>query len=102
MRTASMNTTMTAVELGALLGISDRAVRDLAKAGHVVSTSRGKYDVAASVPKYCAHLRSLAVGRGGEAAQATAARERARLARAQADLAETMAPTWRAARCRRG
>jgi phage terminase Nu1 subunit (DNA packaging protein) len=63
-------------------------VTDLAKAGHVVATGKNRYDVAASVPKYYAHLRSLSVGRGGEAAQATAARERARLASAMADKAE--------------
>jgi hypothetical protein len=43
-----MNTTMTAVELGALLVISDRAVREMAKAGHIVSVAPGKYDVAKS------------------------------------------------------
>ena len=32
----AVNPTMTAVELGALLGISDRAVREMAKAGHIV------------------------------------------------------------------
>jgi len=38
---------------------------------------------------YCHHLRKLATGRGCDAAVATATAERARLARAQAELAET-------------
>jgi phage terminase Nu1 subunit (DNA packaging protein) len=41
------------------------------------------------VQRYCAHPRDLATGRGGESAIASATAERARLARAQADLVET-------------
>jgi hypothetical protein len=65
--------------LGLLLGISDRAVLDMATAGHVVAIGRNRYDVAASVPRYCEHLRSLAGGRFGhtsDVASGTAARAR--------------------------
>jgi len=61
-------------------------VRDMAKAGHIVQAGRGRYDVAAIVPRYCEHLRKLALGRGGEPAIAAATKERARLAKAQADM----------------
>ena len=44
---------------------------------------------------YCAHLRQLATGRGGESAISTATAERARLAAAQADLAELNAAKQR-------
>src|SRR5438034_4052614 len=45
-----MNETMTAVELGELLGISRRAVTD-GEAGHIVAIAPGKYDVAAPAVK---------------------------------------------------
>jgi phage terminase Nu1 subunit (DNA packaging protein) len=78
-----------AAALGLLLGISDRAVRDMAKAGHVVAVGKNRYDVAASVPKYCDHLRKLAMGKYGDTADVGAGtRARARLAEAQASLAE--------------
>jgi phage terminase Nu1 subunit (DNA packaging protein) len=88
---------VSAAALGSLLGISDRAVRDMAKAGHVVAVGRNKFDVAASVPRYCAHLRQLATGRGGEAAIATGTAARARLAAAQASLVETKSARLRGA-----
>ena len=45
--------------------------------------------------RYCAHLRDLATGRGGEPAIASATAERARLAKAQAELVETKAAKLR-------
>jgi phage terminase Nu1 subunit (DNA packaging protein) len=64
----------------------------VAKAGHVVQVGRNRYDVAASVPRYCEHLRSLAGARFGDAADvASGTAARARLATAQASLAETKA-----------
>jgi phage terminase Nu1 subunit (DNA packaging protein) len=48
--------------------------------------------VAASVPRYCAHLRDLAAGKFGATADvASGTAARARLATAQASLAETKA-----------
>ena len=79
--------TLTGDELAALLGISDRMVRELAKRGHVVKAKRGRYHLAASVAAYCAHLRGVAAGRGGDDQVATLTTERARLAREQADAA---------------
>ena len=72
-------------ELAQLLGISDRQVRELAKDGTIVRTSRGQFDLLASVQQYAARLRDSASGRGGEAVQTTLATERARLAREKAD-----------------
>ena len=76
-------------ELAQLLGISDRQVRELAKDGTIVRTSRGQFDLLASVQQYAARLRDSASGRGGETVQTTLATERARLAREKAD-AESM------------
>jgi len=76
--------TVSADDLGRLLGISARRVRELAALGIVPKTGRGRYEQAASVLAYCEHLRAQAAGRAGDA-QAGLAVERARLAREQAD-----------------
>jgi len=83
-----MDRVATAAALAALLGVSDRTIRDLAKRGIIVRAEDG-FALAESVRGYCSHLRELATGRGGEGAIASATAERARLARMQADLAET-------------
>lgn len=75
---------VTADELAGLLGIAPRTVRDLAGRGLVVKAGRGRYDLAASVASYCAHLREQAAGRAGDA-QAGLAAERARQAKEMAD-----------------
>ena len=75
---------ISAAALAALVGCSDRNIRDLTKRGILVPVGRNRYDMAQSVPRYCEHLRTLATGRGGEAAIATGTRARARLAEAQA------------------
>src|SRR5580692_8336084 len=80
-----MSDTCTAVELTALIAIQARTINDLAKRGVVVRAGRGRYARDESVRSYCAYLRELAPGRGG----ASATVERARLARAQAELVET-------------
>lgn len=71
-------------ELGRWLGISGRAVRDLALRCVFEKTKRGRYLLASSVTRYCDHLRKLATGRGGETSIATATAQRARLIAAQA------------------
>lgn len=66
------------------LGISDRAVRDLAERGHVVRSGHGKYDLKASVIRYATHIREVAANRSGDpenSLELTA--ERAALAREQ-------------------
>jgi phage terminase Nu1 subunit (DNA packaging protein) len=78
------DTTVTAVELAALFGVSSTTIRDLNKRGIVVRQGRG-YLRNASVRRYCGHLRDLAIGRGGEPAIASATAERGRLAKEQAD-----------------
>ncbi len=71
--------------LAKLFGISERAVRDLAKDGTIQRTGRGAYILTASVQAYCARLRDTAAGRGGESSTNTLTAERARLAREQAE-----------------
>jgi phage terminase Nu1 subunit (DNA packaging protein) len=79
---------LTSRQLADLLGVTDRTLRELAERGIVVRQSyRGPYDVAVSIANYCAHLRGVAAGRGGEERVASLTGERARLAAAQADLA---------------
>lgn len=74
-------------ELAALIGVSTRTLTDLAKRGHVAKAKRGRYRLAASVTAYCAHLRGVAAGRGGDDQVATLTTQRARLAREMADAA---------------
>jgi len=73
---------MTADQLGELLGISGRVVRELAQRGIIRKAGRGTYPVRPSVKAYCAHLREQAAGRAG-ATSLTA--ERQRVAKEQAD-----------------
>jgi terminase small subunit / prophage DNA-packing protein len=77
--------TASAAELGVLLGISTRAVRDHAQRGVIPKTPRGRYRLLEAVPAYCAHMRSLLTSKGGEAAVLSGTSERARLASEQAD-----------------
>jgi phage terminase Nu1 subunit (DNA packaging protein) len=83
-----MADTITAVALAELCGITRRTVSDLAKRGIMVRSGRN-YAPIESVRGYCDHLRKLATGRGGETAIASATADRARLAKAQANLVET-------------
>jgi phage terminase Nu1 subunit (DNA packaging protein) len=85
---------VTAAELGAWIALSEQAVRDLTRRGIVVRSGRGRYALRASIQAYCQHQRKAVTGRGAEAAAATA-RDRGRLARAQADLAEAKAQSVR-------
>lgn len=74
---------VTADELGGLLGIAARTVRELATRGVLVKAARGRYDAPASIASYCRHLREIAAGRVGDA-QPGLTSERARQAREQA------------------
>lgn len=71
--------------LAEFFGISDRAIRELAKDGTLQRTGRGAYRFEESVRAYCGRLRDTAAGRGGESATNTLTAERARLAREQAE-----------------
>ena len=82
---AGMGDTMTADQLGALLGVSSRVVRELAQRGVIAKARRGAYPVADSVARYCAHLREQAAGRSGNS-NLTA--ERIRVAQATAEKIE--------------
>ena len=59
------------------LGVSEKTVRELAKAGIVVRAGRGLYKLEESVNRYCEHVRRTASQRGGEASLA-AMREEAK------------------------
>jgi phage terminase Nu1 subunit (DNA packaging protein) len=75
---------VTASRLATLLGLSQRNVLDLAARDIIKrGPSRGGYLLGPSIQSYCAHLRKLAQGQGGEAAVAEAAKQRAKLAKAQ-------------------
>ncbi len=75
---------VTVVALADLIGVDRRTITELAQRNIAVPQGRG-YALAESVRRYCAHLRELATGRGGEAAIASATAERARLAHEQAN-----------------
>lgn len=74
-------------ELADLLGVSVETVCALALKNIVIRVSRGRYDMPESVRRYCAHLREVAAGRGGEKGVLDLTEQRARLASEQADLA---------------
>ena len=82
-----MTKALTVGEMAALLGVSEREVRDLAKRGLLRRLQRGTYALS-SITGYVTHLRAIAAGRGGESAALTLSKERARLAREQADERE--------------
>jgi phage terminase Nu1 subunit (DNA packaging protein) len=67
------------------LGVTDKTVREMAKAGIVVRVKRGLYKLEDSVTRYCERIRRTASQRGGEASLATLRDERIRIAKEQAD-----------------
>jgi phage terminase Nu1 subunit (DNA packaging protein) len=73
--------TVRALALADWLGVSEQTVRELAVRGVIVRRGRGLYALKASVRNYCDNMRQVVTGRGGEAQAATAAAERARLAK---------------------
>lgn len=77
--------TCSATALAALLGIGARRIRELAEAGVIPRSARGRYAVAEAVKAYCLNLREQAAGRagGGDGEALDLATERAMLARSQ-------------------
>lgn len=73
---------LSADELGLLLGVSGRTVRELASRGVIAKAGRGRYSTAEAVRAYAAHLREGAALRGGDDAT-VAARRREAEARAE-------------------
>lgn len=82
-----MTETIAASVLADLFGVSGRTITDLASRGIIVRSGKG-YALTESVKSYCAHLRRLATGRGGEADIVSATAQRGRLAMAQAEHVE--------------
>jgi terminase small subunit / prophage DNA-packing protein len=75
---------VTASALADHWGVTNQTVTKLKNSGIIKKSGRG-YDCDDSTRRYCAHLRDLATGRGGEAGIISATAERARLLREQAD-----------------
>lgn len=78
---------MTEAEIAAFLGIGTSRVRTLARDGHLVKVSRGRFDVRESLAAYLSRLRDGAVKGGGQVPDDLKA-EKLRLARQQADKLE--------------
>src|ERR1700674_251858 len=79
-------TVCNASTLAKLLGVIEQTVTALARRGIMLRVGRSQYNWVFSVQRYCAHLRGLATGQGGnEAVAAEAAQARRRLAAEQAD-----------------
>ena len=68
-----------------MLGVSLDRITSLTNEGTVIKVGRGQYDLNASVRNYCGRLRGAASGRGGEEQILDLTKERARLAKEQAD-----------------
>jgi phage terminase Nu1 subunit (DNA packaging protein) len=74
--------------LAGFLGVTVKVIRERAAEGAFVPTHPGFFDLRASIAKYVAQLRLNATRRGGAEVNASAAAERGRLAKAQADKVE--------------
>ena len=55
-----------------MLGVSKKAISELAKGGIIAPAGRGRYALEASVNSYCAYLRATASSRGDDAAEVRA------------------------------
>lgn len=82
-----MPETCTTAVMAALIGADQRTVRNLADRDILIRAGRNAFDVKASLPRYCKHLRDAASGRLDD----TAAAARTRLANARAEVAEAEA-----------
>jgi terminase small subunit / prophage DNA-packing protein len=76
---------VSAAELARLWGVSDRSIREMAKAGIVVRTDRGRYAREKSTQRYCEHLRKAAAQRGDPTSLEDLRAAKLRLATEQAD-----------------
>lgn len=74
---------MTEAEIAAFLGIGTSRVRTLARDGHLVKVSRGRFDVRASLAAYLSRLRDGAVKAGPVTDEMKAAKLRQTEAAAQ-------------------
>lgn len=77
-----------AARLGEVVGITDRAVRELGRRGIVPRHPDGTYPLRASVLAYCAWMREAAAGRGQMGPKSSLTAQRLRLVSEQADRAE--------------
>jgi phage terminase Nu1 subunit (DNA packaging protein) len=73
---------VTATELAGYIGVSPRSVTELGRRGIAVRAGSGRWRLRESVARYCDDLRRRG---GGVAVASSAAAERARLAKEQAD-----------------
>lgn len=79
---------ITAATLARYFGVTTRAIGDLVKR-KVIEGKGADFDLEDCTRRAMNHYRALAQGRGGEADVGRAAHQRARLAKAQAELVET-------------
>ena len=84
--------TLTGVQLGKLLGLSERRVRELRDDGVIPDNGAGQYVLGAAVPAYCAHMRPASgkEAAGGSEGGLTLDAVRVRLITAQADAREML------------
>lgn len=68
-----------------LIGVTHPALAELKARGIVAPIGRDAWDVRSTVRGYCAHLRGVAAGRGGEDEVASLSAARTRLAEEMAD-----------------
>lgn len=81
---------LTAHDLGAIVGVSERRIRELRDQGVIPDNGQGRYILGEAVAAYCAHLRP-SQGRaaaGGSAEDLDLTVERARKAKEEADRLE--------------
>ena len=85
-----MADTVTTAALARYFGVTPRAIGDLVKRNVIEPVPRGTgFDLEDCKRRAITHYRNLAQGRGREVDVAKAAHQRARLAKAQAELVET-------------
>jgi phage terminase Nu1 subunit (DNA packaging protein) len=63
-----MRNQVSAHTLANLLGVSEKAITQLAKRGIIAPAPRGRYHLQASVYSYCAFIRTM-IGHAGEVAE---------------------------------
>lgn len=82
---AKPSTSASAIELAALLGVTDRTIRTLTEEGYVVKLAHGTYDLAASIQGFIRYKVEQAEAGGRRAGTSTLAAEREREIRERAD-----------------